>query len=599
MFRCIRTDAPRVTTDTDLAAVPTDADAERLVVALLSPGGIHTAFQPVVRVADGTIVGYEALARSNAAADLTPDVWLEIAERAGRRDDVELACVEAALAAGPPPDGVLLFVNVSPDVALDPRLPALCRALPRHVLEVTEHRAVDDYEPLQDSLRALRSSGSMVAVDDVGAGYASMAHVLQLGPSFIKIDRSLVQGLHSDSRRRALVEALQAFASAIGALTIAEGVETPEELRELRAAGVDLAQGYLLGRPQAPWAEVPTQAKQVLAPITPTVQLEDLEGLTRAVSEAVTTGDVCELVGQYLSRQGGLLPSVYLERGGVLRCQSRRGQWLVMDGLHPGTGITGAAFVEENEIVCEDVDADPRYRLAIPGVCSEMAVPLRASGRVVGVLNVDAVAPLLPAQRDLVRHCAELLERRLETLQLVRSTGAALNDLSRLAPILAQATSSEELTAAALAAVSELTGFDSGCVWSFAAGADAHAAPVVASTCGIDADVLATLEPDDVELLRVLVSDLTSCYSGGTDLSLAVPPTHMLRERGARGVILVPIRDGWGLTDVLALTSRTTSYVPADVVDAVENLCLLTGSRLAALRSAAALAALVATSPTV
>ncbi|MBO1751475.1 EAL domain-containing protein [Actinotalea sp. BY-33] len=577
-----------MTTPCDVLDLP--ADVEDLVASLLHPGGIRTVFQPVVRVADGVIIGYEALSRSTTMPHLSPAAWLEAADAVGRRLEVELACMAAVSDAGDPPDRALIFLNASPDVAVDPRFAELCGALPRHVIEVTEHVAVEDYEPLLEGLRALRAGGSLVAVDDVGAGYASMSHVLQLSPSFIKLDRSLVSGLDGDPRRRALVEALQAFAAASGALTIAEGVETEAELRALSAAGIDLVQGYLLARPQEPWVEVSAQARNVLLPEPGAPEALEPEQLAAALDGARTPTEACELVSRYLSHQGGLLPSVYLERGGVLRCQSRRGQWLVMDGLRPGAGISGTAFAEGCEILSTDVASDPRYRLAVPGVSSEMAVPLTVAGRVVGVLNVDALAPILPRHVEVVRLCGRLLEARLEELDASGSPSAILHDLSRLMPTLAVAGSAEALVDATLAAVAELTGFDAGCVWSF----DDDGALDVAGTIGDGAAGLTGLPDAQVLALRDLVADLASCYSGGTDLSLAVPPTHVLRERGARGVVLVPIRDGWDLTDMLVLTSGARSFVAPDVVDAVEALCLQAGSRLAALRRVAELEDLLA-----
>lgn len=573
-----------------------------LVAELLRPGGIQPHVQPIVRVADSAIIGYEVLSYATALPTVSPAEWLAAAEQAGQRGDVERACIAAAIGLGRPPDGALLFVNVSPDVILDPRFLDFVARLPRHVLEVTEHAAVADYGPLRAVLRRLRGTGSLVAVDDVGAGYASMAHVLQLNPSFIKIDRSLVQGIDSDLGRRALVEALQAFAAAVGALTIAEGVETEGELREVRAVGVDLAQGYLLCRPAPTWMEVSRAAHDVLVPATPVREATDATALVVALETAGTAVEACDVVGRYVARRGGLLPSIYLERGGVLRCHSRRGQWLVMDGLHPGSGITGAAFVDGEEIVCHDVAADPRYRLAVPGVCAEVAVPLRVNGRVVGVLNVDTVAPLQDEHIELVRRCAGMLGHRLAGLGPTGRTSTVLHELSRLTPSLALTTSPRDLCDALLHAVSELTGFGSGCLWA-AGAADAgtttacaehtgdgeQVALRVEAVYGPGGELLAQLETAQVEALISLVAELSSCYSGGTDLSLDVPPTHVLREHGARGAILMPIRDGRRLTDVLVLTSMTTAHVPADVVDAMENLSLQAGSRLAALRRAAEL----------
>lgn len=560
------------------------AEAQRLVAALLRPGGIRTVFQPVVRVADGAVIGYEALSRAAAAPGMAPDQWLRLAEECGLRAEVELACLETAIEAGEPPGSALLFVNISPDVALHPTFPALCRRLPRHVIEITEHAAVADYAPLVERLRVLRSQGSLVAVDDVGSGYASMAHVLRLSPSFIKIDRDLVNGLHRDPRRRALVEALQAFASATSALSIAEGVETEAELVELQALGVDLAQGYLLGRPQDPWSAITPQAQGILAPRTPAPQTTCPPELTAALDAAVGPVEACEVISDYLSHHSALLPSVYLERGGVLRCQSRRGQWLVMDGLRPRTGLTGAAYADETEILCPDVRVDARYRLAIPGVLSEMAVPLRVHSRTVGVLNVDALAPLLPADVEEIRRCARLLEQRLTALDQAGARDSTLRELSRLAPTLAEAGTARDLCDATLQALSELTDFEGGCIWSFD-GPD----PEVIGAVGTAGETLRLLDDVHVRELRDLVSQLSSCYSGGSDLSLAVPPTHVLREHGARGVVVVPIRDGWRLTDVLALTSTTSAFVSADIIDAVESLCLQAGSRLAALRRVAQL----------
>lgn len=582
------------------------AARELLVDALLAPDGIRAHLQPVVRVADSAIVGHEVLSRATAYPRTSPARWLAAAEEVGRRAEVELACLEAAAALGEPPDRALLFVNVSPDVLVGPEFVEVAARLPRHVIEVTEHAAVEGYEPLRDALSRLRGSGSLVAVDDVGAGYASMAHVLQLNPSFIKIDRSLVQGLDNDPGRRALVEALQAFAAAVGALTIAEGVETEDELRTLREIGVDLAQGYLLARPGPAWAEVSAEARRVLVPEAPPPAATDDGSLARELEAAHTAASACDVVGRFLARNGGLLPSVYLERGGVLRCHSRRGQWLVMDGLRPGVGLTGAAFATGVEIVSHDVAEDHRYRLAVPGVCAEIAVPLRVDGVVVGALNVDAVAPLHEEHIQLVRRCARLLEDRLGALRTHGRVSTVLHDVSALAPTLSLTGSAADLGRALLHAARELTGYDSGCLWHVEPGRPVHGTaggpplpvggsgqPRATAVTGPDGAALGHLTADDVAVLVDLVADLSSCYSGGTDLSLDVPPTQVLRALGVRGAVIVPIRDGWRLTDLLVLTSVATAYVAPDAVDALELLCLQAGSRLAALRRVAELEELV------
>ena len=117
------------------------------------------------------------------------------------------------------------------------------------VIEITEHAAVDDYEALATALRRHRAAGLRIAVDDAGAGYASLRHILKLRPDFIKIDLSLVRDIHLDPVRQALVTALVTFASTVGAVLVAEGVEAQAELDMLVGLGVRHMQGYLLCPP--------------------------------------------------------------------------------------------------------------------------------------------------------------------------------------------------------------------------------------------------------------------------------------------------------------------------------------------------------------
>jgi len=575
-----------------LGQVPTHGRrvTDSLVDALLEPHAIRAVYQPLVRLVDGAIIGYEALARTDVVGG-SPEQWLAEADVSGRRIDVEIACLEAALVGGPPPGSALLFVNVSPETVLSPRFARLVERLPRHVLEITEDAAVLDYEPLRAVLRDMRAAGSLVAVDDVGSGYASMAHVLQLSPSFVKIDKSLVTNVQRDPGRYALVRALQAFAAAIGAITVAEGVETPQELRALRNLGVDLVQGYLLARPELPWTPLTREAHRLLLPSAAVPEAAELAELGAALAATESRDEACEAVGGYLAGLGGLLPSIYLDQGGSLRCHSRRGQWLVMEGLQPGTGITGTAFLEQREILVENVALDTRYRLAVPGVHSELAVPLQIDGQVIGVCNVDSVVPLSAERCALVRGAARMLAHRLTDLPAGQDCGTALFDLSRLATRLALPQTPEQLEAATVDTLIDLTGFDSGCLWHLGG------EPTAKAFAGPRGAGLAELPHPDVLGFADLVAPLTSCYSGGTDLSLAVPATSALRALGARGAIMLPLRQGRDLTDVLVLTSSTVSALEPGTVVAAENLSVQVGGRLTALRRVAELEQLIGRRP--
>ena len=145
----------------------------------------------------------------------------------------------------------MLSVNVSAAAVCDRRMAGILEGVPGHriVLEITEHVRVADYERLHRALDRLRVNGFRVAVDDAGAGFAGLQHILRLRPDIIKLDLSLTQGIDVDPIRRALGLSLVGFARDIGAALIAEGIETAAELDVLRGLGVRWGQGYYLARP--------------------------------------------------------------------------------------------------------------------------------------------------------------------------------------------------------------------------------------------------------------------------------------------------------------------------------------------------------------
>jgi EAL domain-containing protein (putative c-di-GMP-specific phosphodiesterase class I) len=116
------------------------------------------------------------------------------------------------------------------------------------IVEITEHAIVDNYDELQAALRPLRDRGLRLAIDDAGAGYSSLRHILNMQPDFIKLDMTLTHNIDLDPARKALARALVGFAQDTGSRIIAEGVERQSELEALRSIGVRKVQGYLLGR---------------------------------------------------------------------------------------------------------------------------------------------------------------------------------------------------------------------------------------------------------------------------------------------------------------------------------------------------------------
>ncbi len=165
---------------------------------------------------------------------------------------MELAAIRLALSAAAKfPAQIYLAVNASPATVVSPELAEMLAALPgeRIVLEVTEHANVEDYGALIAALGPIRERGVRLAIDDAGAGYSSLRHILDLQPDLIKLDMSLVRNIALDPARKALAAALIKFARQTRSQIIAEGVETAAEFAALQALGTQKAQGYFLARP--------------------------------------------------------------------------------------------------------------------------------------------------------------------------------------------------------------------------------------------------------------------------------------------------------------------------------------------------------------
>jgi diguanylate cyclase (GGDEF)-like protein len=203
-------------------------------------------FQPVVSLRTGLTVGHEALSRF---PQTSPSVAFARARLTGETGPLERAAIAAALAQDRGPGWLSLNVSLSTvlDAGLDDILP---RDLSDIVLEITEYEYLLDTGAAADRLAQLRSRGARMAIDDLGVGFSSLNRLLWLEPEIIKLDISMVRGIDLKPGHAAMIRALVDYAHATGAQLCAEGVETTGESRVLGAAGVDLAQGFLFGRPR-------------------------------------------------------------------------------------------------------------------------------------------------------------------------------------------------------------------------------------------------------------------------------------------------------------------------------------------------------------
>jgi EAL domain-containing protein (putative c-di-GMP-specific phosphodiesterase class I) len=236
----------------DTSSAVMDTAALSRIEDVLRTRALHSVFQPIYSLGDGQLVAVEALSRFEPTPPRPPDAWFEEASRAGLGTELELLAVETALAASTSvPGGVAVTLNSSPELLCEPRFLTLVDEYPDRdlVVEVTEHAVVDDYGRLADAVEALRARGVRIAIDDAGAGFSSLQHIVRLAPDIIKLDLSLTQHLHDDPVRRALADCLVRFAHEAGCELIAEGIEHPNDLHTWSELGAHAAQGYLLGRP--------------------------------------------------------------------------------------------------------------------------------------------------------------------------------------------------------------------------------------------------------------------------------------------------------------------------------------------------------------
>jgi EAL domain-containing protein (putative c-di-GMP-specific phosphodiesterase class I) len=216
--------------------------------AILAAGAFRPIFQPILQLTNGEVVGFEALTRFDGAL---PEAVFAEAALLGRLPELEIATMSAAIeAADRLPPNRWLSVNVSPALLADTdTLRRLVRGSLRPiVLELSEHELVDDYEVLTTSIKRMEPWVSL-AIDDAGAGFSSLRHVLEASPSWVKLDIGLVRGVDTDLARQALVAGLVHFARKASIALIAEGIETEAERDTLKSLGVKLGQGFFLGRP--------------------------------------------------------------------------------------------------------------------------------------------------------------------------------------------------------------------------------------------------------------------------------------------------------------------------------------------------------------
>lgn len=233
------------------------------LLAAIHDRTVSTLFQPIVDLRDGSVIGYEALSRGPAGTDIeNPEVLFELARDFDLVWELESLCIDNM---APWLNEVcqrgFLFFNVESHFIqqLHYRGTGVFESFfschRQVVIEVTERSAIRDYGMFRRALHQLKSMGFKIAIDDCGSGYATLEAVAELKPDYLKVGHSLLTGMERDPIRRRLVDLVARCAETIGASTIAEAIETEEQLRVTRELNIEKGQGYLFSAPKR-WEEL-------------------------------------------------------------------------------------------------------------------------------------------------------------------------------------------------------------------------------------------------------------------------------------------------------------------------------------------------------
>lgn len=273
---------------------------ERIVNGSL---GFNFVFQPIVDVRKGSVAGYEALVRFPAEVGMSPDKCFEAAAACGMRQKLERSVLSAALEAKSSlPENTFLTVNASPGFLLSEDWAEILqnqKSLAGVVIEITEQDSIHDYPAMRAQVAAIRNRGGFVAVDDTGAGYASLKHMMELAPNFLKLDRYFIGECHSVRAKSTLIEMIGKVASSMDAWIVAEGVENSDELDELIRLSVPLVQGYHLGRPDPAMRLLPDERATTIRSRVMALAIDETIGHeTETCSICHTTAEAASLLRQ-------------------------------------------------------------------------------------------------------------------------------------------------------------------------------------------------------------------------------------------------------------------------------------------------------------
>ncbi|MFE8700411.1 EAL domain-containing protein [Cytobacillus sp. FJAT-54145] len=258
----------------NLFKVTDDKETQIEFSTLLVNKSLNMLFQPIVNLNDGSLLGYEGLTRGPRGSRFhSPIDLFSYAEQCGSLYPLEKTARELAFQYSQSviKKGQKLFININSQVIYDPGFtPGHTISLLKQqdlspsnvVFEITERNAIQDFQAFKEVLNHYRAQGFKIAIDDAGAGYSSLQAITELMPDYIKVDRSLISGIHNNEVKMHILHAFVTLAKKTGSTIIAEGIETKEELQTVMQLGISVGQGYYLAYPDYPTKNIPVDVLQ-------------------------------------------------------------------------------------------------------------------------------------------------------------------------------------------------------------------------------------------------------------------------------------------------------------------------------------------------
>jgi diguanylate cyclase (GGDEF)-like protein/PAS domain S-box-containing protein len=369
---------------------------EEIVGLLERDGAIRMAFQPILDLRTGHVAGYESLARFAGPESRPPNAWFAQAHRCGLGYELEARAVAAALEAPARPAGTYLAVNLSPSALTSAPVQAvLPESLEGIVIELTENELLADAPGLEAALVEVRERNGLVAIDDAGAGYAGLKHVMRLGPDLIKLDRSLVAGVQHDDGRASLISSFVRYGRETGATVCAEGIETIGDLTRLADLDVSFGQGYAIARPGEAWPSAARDAADACAVSFTAALANSHDGAVGALENVLALIAAAGSREQLAAAAAPIAREVRADAVQIYRVDTQTGAQagllptaVATDPLHRAA-LDRLVAQEVVQVLAGDRGACPRdrERLVGAGHRSLLRVPVTRQGRLVGTLE--------------------------------------------------------------------------------------------------------------------------------------------------------------------------------------------------------------------